>query len=93
MRASRERPAVPILAMTPVLSVARRLSLVWGLTVSETTPVTRFKESVENALQKVQELGMAKEGDKIVITAGVPFGCSGTTNILRIAKVGDFNDF
>ncbi len=93
MRASRERPSVPILAMTPVLSVARRLSLVWGLTVSETTPVERFKESVENALQKVEEFGMAKQGDKIVITAGVPFGCSGTTNILRIAKVGEFNDF
>jgi pyruvate kinase len=93
MRASRERPSVPILAMTPVLSVARRLSVVWGLTISQTTPVTRFKESVENALQKVTQLGMATTGDRIVITAGVPFGCSGSTNILRIAKVGEFNDF
>lgn len=93
MRASRERPTVPILAMTPVLSIARRLCLVWGLTVTETVPVTRFKESVENALQKAEELEMASTGDKIVITAGVPFGCSGSTNILRIAKVGEFNDF
>ncbi|MFT6084236.1 MAG: pyruvate kinase [Alphaproteobacteria bacterium] len=91
MRASRERPSVPILAMTPVESVARRLTLVWGLTIAQTGNVSRFKESVENALQKVEEFGMASNGDKIVVTAGVPFGRSGTTNILRIAQVGEFD--
>jgi pyruvate kinase len=92
LRASRERPSVPILAMTPVEAVARRLTLVWGLTIAVTSNVSRFKESVENALQKVEEFGMASYGDKIVITAGVPFGTSGTTNILRIAKVGEFDN-
>lgn len=91
LRASRERPSVPILAMTPVEAVARKLTLIWGLTVAITENVDRFKESVHNALQKVEELEMAEHGDKIVITAGVPFGHSGSTNILRIAKVGEFN--
>lgn len=92
MRASRERPAVPILALTPVEKVARKLTLIWGLTVAITDNVERFKESVNNALKKAEELEMAEHGDKIVITAGVPFGHSGSTNILRIAKIGEFNN-
>ena len=89
MRASRERPAVPIIAMTPVLNVARRLALVWGLNVCVTDNVSKFSETVRDAVAHVKSLGLGVDGDKVVITAGVPFGSSGTTNTLRIAVLGD----
>lgn len=89
MRASRERPSVPIVAMTPVLAVARRLALVWGLNVLITRDdIEHFKTTVADATEQVEKIGLGKKGDKIVITAGVPFGRSGTTNILRIACIG-----
>jgi pyruvate kinase len=83
--AARERPRVPILALTPFPRTARRLSLVWGLHCAVVEEVERFKLAVVSAARVARRDGFATETDKIVVTAGVPFNQSGTTNILRVA--------
>lgn len=82
---SRERPRVPILAMTNLLGTARRLALSWGVNCVMTPELSRFKQAVLNAAQAAREQGYAKADDQIVVTAGVPFNVPGTTNILRVA--------
>ncbi|MBE3638747.1 pyruvate kinase [Mangrovicoccus algicola] len=82
---SRERPRLPILALTPLVSTARRLSLYWGVTCATTGEVDRFKMAVVNAARAARQLGFATPKDSIIVTAGVPFNQSGTTNILRVA--------
>ena len=89
LRAARERPAVPILALTPELTTARRLAIVWGVHCLQTEDATDFQDMVEIACTAASEQGFARLGDRIVITAGVPFGTPGSTNVLRIAWVGE----
>jgi pyruvate kinase len=83
--AARERPRVPILALTPLIGTARRLALSWGLHCVLVSEVERFKMAVVSAARAARESGFATEEDKIVVTAGIPFGVSGSTNILRVA--------
>ncbi len=85
--ASRERPRVPIIALTPEVRTARRLALTWGLHCSVTTAVERFKMAVVAAARVAREDGFATEKDKIIVTAGIPFNVAGSTNILRVAPV------
>ncbi len=85
LRASRARPHVPILALTPSLSTARRLALVWGVYCVETEDARDFDDMVNKAVRTARELGFAESGQPLVVTAGVPFGTPGATNILRIA--------
>ena len=85
LRAARERPRVPILGLTPRESTARRLTLVWGVDCVETENLTSFGDMVEKAVSIAIQEGLAERGDRIVVTAGVPFGTPGATNILRIA--------
>lgn len=92
LRAARERPEVPIVSLTADMAVARRLSLVWGAHSSLAGDVQSFSEMVSVALTKAREEGFAQPGERIVITAGVPFGTSGTTNILRVARVENDGD-
>ena len=88
--AARERPTVPVLALTPITETARRLSLVWGLHCVVSDPVDRFKQAVLAAIQVVRRDGFAENGqDNIIVTAGVPFNVAGTTNILRVAPVDE----
>lgn len=89
LRAARERPKVPVVALTPIPETARRLTLVWGLHCRISPPVDRFKLAVVNAARAVKEMGLAEEdkGHRIVVTAGVPFNMPGSTNILRVAPV------
>lgn len=82
---ARERPRVPILVMTSQEDVARRLCLSWGTTCQVTETVDRFKTAVVNSVRAAIDTGIAEQQDQIVITAGVPFNVSGTTNILRVA--------
>ena len=82
---ARERPRVPILALTPLMSTARRMSLTWGLHCAITEPQDRFKGAVLAAVKVARDDGFAKTEDLIVVTAGVPFNVKGTTNILRVA--------
>lgn len=87
LRTVRQRPDVPILSLTPKAETARRLTLSFGVRTFVIEDVDRFKGAVEVAMRVVQEKGYAQNGDKIVLTAGVPFGVSGTTNILRIVDI------
>ncbi len=87
VRASRERPVPPILVLTPSLKTARRLSLVWGLHTVKTRDVAGFEEMIAKSRRMALRHGLAKAGERIVITAGVPFGTPGATNVLHIAWV------
>ena len=82
---ARERPRVPIIAMTSVRRTARRLALTWGTYCVMTDELTRFKSAVVSAARAARASGLAGEKDQIVVTAGVPFNIPGTTNILRVA--------
>lgn len=82
---ARERPRVPILALTSQIDTARRLCLTWGTTCSITPPQDRFKGAVIAAVRAALHHGFATEKELIVLTAGVPFNVQGTTNILRVA--------
>jgi pyruvate kinase len=82
---ARERPGVPIIALTSRRVTARRLSLSWGCNCAMTEELTRFKMAVVAAAHVARAQGFATEKDQIVVTAGVPFNVPGTTNILRVA--------
>ena len=82
---ARERPGVPIIALTPLRGTARRLSLSWGCNCVLTKELGRFKMAVVDAARAARNGGFATETDQIVVTAGVPFNVPGTTNILRVA--------
>ncbi len=82
---ARERPRVPIIALTPLMGTARRLCMSWGTNVTLTGEVERFKMAVVGAARAARILGLAEETDQIVVTAGVPFNVTGSTNILRVA--------
>ena len=88
LRAARERPMAPILSITPHLSTARRLALVWGVhsTVID-HDVKDVDEMVDAACRTAFTEGFARPGDQLAIAAGMPFGQPGTTNLLRIAEI------
>jgi len=88
LRASRERPEAPIIALTPNIETARRLSLAWGLHCVLTDDAHDLDDVVERAARIAQSEGFAKQGQRIVVTAGVPLGTPGATNLLRVAFVG-----
>jgi len=87
LRAARERPDVPILVLTSKIETARRLAVIWGAHCVHTSDVASFSEMVSKACTIVRDEGLAQIGDQVVVTAGVPFGTPGTTNVLRIATV------
>jgi len=86
---SRERPRVPIIALTPHIDTARRMSLYWGTNWVISGEVHRFKEAVLAAVRATLDQKMATEDDMIVVTAGVPFNTPGSTNILRVAPCAE----
>ncbi|MBT3557158.1 MAG: pyruvate kinase [Rhodospirillales bacterium] len=87
LRAARERPEVPIICCTPRTGTARRLALVWGVHCVFTEDASSFREMVTKSIKIASEEEFASAGDRLIITAGVPFGTPGATNILRIAWV------
>ena len=87
LRTVRQRPDIPILCLTQKPETARRLVLSFGVRTFEVHNINSFAETVEVATKLIKENGYAQKGDKITLTAGVPFGVSGTTNVLRIADV------
>lgn len=88
LRAARERPEAPIMCLTSKRVTARRLSLCWGVYTVHTADVANFTDMVAKACAIAKEHNLAKDGDKLVVTAGVPFGTPGATNVLRIARIG-----
>ena len=89
LRAARERPDVPILCLTERPATARKLAMAWGLQCVVTQDVQDFDDMVSKACRVAREADFAVPGDRLVITAGVPFGTPGATNILRIATLDD----
>lgn len=85
LRAARERPDAPILSLTPFMNTARRLCLVWGIHSVHTKEVEHVTDMVNDACRAALQDGFAQRGQCLAITAGMPFGTSGTTNLLRIA--------
>jgi pyruvate kinase len=88
LRAARERPTVPILLLTNRVPTSRRFALLWGAHCVYTQDARNTQEMVDKACSIAVQEGFANLNDKLVITAGVPFGTPGTTNLLRIAWVG-----
>lgn len=87
LRTARERPAVPVLCLTENVEAARRLQLSYGVYPVHTQDVDNFGDMVKKAVRLSLEHGIAQRGQRVVITAGVPFGTPGSTNILRVAWV------
>ncbi|QPQ54724.1 pyruvate kinase [Allosphingosinicella flava] len=89
-RVARERPAVPILVLTPSLKTARRSGLLWGAHAVHTKDVASFEEMVGKSKRMALRHSLAKGGERIILMAGVPFGTPGSTNILHVVRlVGD----
>ncbi len=87
LRAARERPRAPIIVATPSLQTARRMALVWGAHATVVPDINNVDEMVDQACAIAMQEGFADIGEHIVITAGIPFGKSGGTNLLRVASV------
>ena len=88
MRVARERPNVPIITLTPIPATARRLALAWGQHCVLTPNANDLEHMIDTACQFASSEGFAEEGQRIIITVGVPLGAPGATNMLRIAEVG-----
>jgi pyruvate kinase len=90
LRMARHRPYEPVLCLTPELKTARRLGISYGILPFH-APETAEKDFIgpaRFAAKHASALGIAQKDDQFVMTAGIPFGIPGTTNILRIAQVG-----
>ena len=81
------RPGVPILAMTDQPRTFRQLSLVWGVTPQLVRPCQTYEQMLAVAREMVRALGIARPGDRVLVTAGVPFDVIGTTNTLKVEVV------
>ncbi|MBX3583927.1 MAG: pyruvate kinase [Rhizobiaceae bacterium] len=88
LRAARERPQVPIIALSPIVNTARRLSLLWGTHCVVSPDAIDLDDMVARACRIAQEENFGNKGDRIIITAGVPLRTPGSTNMLRIAYIG-----
>ncbi|MEP2704357.1 MAG: pyruvate kinase [Roseibium sp.] len=89
LRAARERPSCPVIVLSPVMATARRLSLGWGLHCVVSEDAANEEDMIDRACRISYSEEYAKPGQRIIITAGVPFGTPGSTNMLRIAFVGN----
>lgn len=88
-RVSRERPYIPILCMTPSTSVARKMSLFWGIESVVCSKLDLLTDVAHQASGYCQEVFDSKPGEKIIMTAGLPFNVTGNTNLLHIFPVID----
>jgi pyruvate kinase len=89
-RIARERPPVPLLAMSPSQHTARRMGLLWGVHAVHSRDVASFEEMVEKGKRMALRHQIAKGGERIVLMAGIPFGTAGSTNVLHVVRlVGD----
>jgi pyruvate kinase len=87
LRAARERPAAPILGLTSNVETARRLAMVWGVHAVPGDEIRDVAEMIDQACHTALAEGFASRGDDVVVVAGLPFGRSGTTNLLHIARI------
>ncbi|HEY0903311.1 MAG TPA: pyruvate kinase [Marmoricola sp.] len=88
-RLARYRGAIPVLAFTPEAQVRSQLAMTWGVETFKTLPVEHTDEMVRQVDEQLLAIGRVKEGDLVVIIAGSPPGIPGSTNALRIHRMGD----
>jgi pyruvate kinase len=81
------RPNVEILVLTDVPRTYRQLALIWGVVPELVPHANSYDEMVRMALEAVRRRGLAKPGDKVVVTAGVPFDVPGSTNTMKVETV------
>ena len=86
---SKYKPAAPIVAVSSRRQVANQLTLTWGVKAIICPPVSTTDDMFSNAIEASLKEGVIKQGNLVVITAGVPVGVSGTTNLLRVETVGE----
>jgi pyruvate kinase len=88
-RVSRNRPAAPILALTPSELAFRQLTVAWGVIPYFTDDISSTDEMVDAASKAIINSKLTDPGARYVITAGVPFGMRGTTNLIRVERMRD----
>jgi pyruvate kinase len=86
-RIARERPTVPILAMSASQKTARQMALLWGVHAVHTRDVEDFEEMVEKAKRMALRHGLAHGNERVVMMAGIPFGTAGSTNVLHVVRL------
>lgn len=86
---SKYRPQVPVVAVTISEKVNRQLALVWGVHAVKGAKVHTIDEMLEEAVDRGLHTGLFERGSKVIITAGVPIGESGTTNLMKVHIIGD----
>jgi pyruvate kinase len=86
-RVSKYRPNIPIIAITPDQTIAGRLILYWGVHAFHVPGASSVDDLFETGANLVQELKIARPGDLIVITGGIPLGRAGTTNLLKVQEI------
>ncbi|CAA9486261.1 MAG: Pyruvate kinase [uncultured Sphingomonadaceae bacterium] len=86
-RIARTRPPVPTLVLTPEARTAGRMGLVWGAHGVLTKDVGSFEEMVAKSKRMALRHGLAEAGDRIIVTAGVPFGIPGATNVIHVVRL------
>ena len=88
LRIARERPLSAVLALTPYVSIARRLALAWGVHAVITEDARDERDMADRACRHAYIDGFVGVGERVLVVCGVPFGTSGATNNLRITRVG-----
>jgi len=81
------RPEAMVVAVTSVEATMHRLTLSWGVYPLRAAEISNTDEMIANAVSRTQEAGFISEGDVVVITAGVPIGVTGTTNLIKVHRV------
>ena len=87
MRMAKERAPVKIIGLSPNLTTSRKMQLVWGVNSCHTEDAHNTTDMVKIACTIAKNKQLVKPDDNIIITAGVPFGNAGSTNLLRITKI------
>ena len=82
-----QRPEVPILVLTPVERTYHQLALVWGVIPALVPQSDSYEQMFEYARKEILKRGLAKAGDRVLVTAGVPFDVPGTTNLMKVEVV------
>jgi pyruvate kinase len=86
-RVCKYRPSAPVLAITPIASVRRKLALAWGVYPFHVARLTKVDDLFVEGSAVARKLGVARADDLVVITGGVPIGIQGTTNLLKVQRV------
>lgn len=87
LRVARQRPAMPVICLTPRIETARRMAIVWGVHSCRAPDARSMEDMIETAVHQARIDEFVETDDRIVITAGLPFGTPGKTNIMRIARI------